>query len=72
MANPDREDREGIAARIYCASFKELTDRGVPCDRADEVSRILERETFIGPSYSRTPEEQATINQVIPYLTANS
>lgn len=68
----DTGERDKTAAGIYCASLKALTDRGVSYDLADEVSRILERESFIGTEYIRTPEEQATVDQVLPYLTTNS
>jgi hypothetical protein len=63
--------REKTALGIYCSSFKALTERGVAYDLADEVSRILERETFIGISYERTQDEQETVNKVLPFLTSN-
>jgi hypothetical protein len=63
--------REKTAARIYCAAFTALRNRGVAYELADEVSRILERETLIGISYQRTQNEQETVNKVLPLLTSN-
>jgi hypothetical protein len=65
------EAREKTAARIYCAAFSALRDRGISYDLADKVSRIIECETAIGISYQRTQDEQETINKVLPFLTSN-
>jgi hypothetical protein len=67
----DSTARENTAARIYCAAFTALRDCGVGYQLADEVSQILERETFIGISYERTSDEQETINKVLPFLISN-
>jgi uncharacterized protein related to proFAR isomerase len=67
----DRTVREKTAARIYCATLTALRDRGVAYELANEVSRILERETAIGVSYQRTENEQEIINKVLPLLMGN-
>jgi hypothetical protein len=53
---------------LYNACRKACEGRGVPEDLTEKASMIIASDDAGTPNLGRTPEDQAIIKQVLPYL----
>jgi hypothetical protein len=53
---------------LYEATLDTCQQYGVPEDLAEKASQIIASDDAELPNLGRDPEEQAVINQVVPYL----
>ena len=53
---------------LYDASFKALSENGVPLDLAEKASEIISKDNPYEVHLGRSQSEQELINNILPYL----
>lgn len=53
---------------LYDASFKALSDNGVPEGLAEKASEIISKDNPSEPHLERSQSDQEVINSILPYL----
>lgn len=54
--------------QLYEASLKALLEHKVPQELAEKVSHIIASDQPGLPEFGRTPQDQAIVKSVLPYL----
>jgi hypothetical protein len=53
---------------LYNASFKALSENGVPLELAEKASGIIAKDNPHEPHLGRSQSDQELINNILPYL----
>lgn len=59
-----------VNRQLYDASFKALTERGVPVSAAEKASEVVAKDNPQLPDLGRTPEDQKHVRDAITWLFA--